>query len=63
MERKTTKDDLVKVLRERNSKGKYDAIIIRAANNGYHDFKFTDIPGHPEYADCNCPKMKLVRRP
>ena len=60
MKRKTTKDDLVKVLRDRNSKGKYDAIIIRAANNGYHDHKFAKVHGHPEYAECHCPKMQLV---
>ncbi len=27
---------------------------------GYHDHKFAKIPGHPEYADCICPKMQLV---
>lgn len=39
---------------------KYKAIIDRAANNGYHDFKFDSIPGHPEYAEDVCPKMRLV---
>lgn len=39
---------------------KYKAIIERAANNGYHDFKFDSIPGHPEYAEDICPKIRLV---
>lgn len=40
---------------------KYKAIIERAANNGYHDHKFDKIPGHPEYGDCICPKVQLVK--
>jgi len=39
---------------------KYSAIITRASNNGYHDHKFHKIPGHPEYGECNCPKVQLV---
>lgn len=39
---------------------KYKAIIERAALNGYHDYKFDHIPGHPEYGECICPKMQLV---
>src|SRR5690242_19654469 len=51
---------LAVVLAERDVEKKYSAIIERAANNGYHDFKFDVVPGHPEYGDCACPKMKLV---
>jgi hypothetical protein len=40
---------------------KYREIIDRAANNGYHDFKFDRIPGHPEWAEDVCPKMRLVQ--
>jgi hypothetical protein len=61
MTRKTTQHDLVKVLTERNTNGKYNAIITRAANNGYHCFKFDQIPGHPEYGNCNEPKTQLVK--
>jgi len=57
---KTTKVDLVKELTELNVNGKYNAIINRAKNNGYHDFKFEDVPNHPEYGDCICPKAQLV---
>lgn len=39
---------------------KYKSIIDRAALNGYHDFKFDRIPGHPEWAEDVCPKMALV---
>jgi hypothetical protein len=39
---------------------KYKAIIERAALNGYHDHKFMKIPGHPEWAEDACPKMRLV---
>jgi hypothetical protein len=38
---------------------KYKDIIERAANNGYHCFKYHKIPDHPEYADCE-PKSQLV---
>lgn len=51
--------DLAEILALRD-KDKYANIINRAAVNGYHDFKFDSIPGHPEYAECNCPKMQLV---
>jgi len=40
---------------------KYQAIIERAVNNGYHDHKFDKIPGHPEYGETNCPKVQLVQ--
>lgn len=50
---------LSEILRKRDPE-KYKAIIERAANNGYHDHKFDKIPGHPEYADTACPKIKLV---
>ena len=60
MTHKTTKHHLVEALKARNENGKYNTIIARAANNGYHDHKFDKIPGHPEYGDCNCPKIKLV---
>jgi hypothetical protein len=39
---------------------KYKAIIERAALNGYHDFKYDRIPGHPEWAEDVCPKITLV---
>jgi hypothetical protein len=48
------------LLSQRNNSEKYKAIIDRAALNGYHDFKFDTIPGHPEYGDCICPKAQLV---
>lgn len=51
--------DLADILRQRDDE-KYKHIIIRAANNGYHDHKFEKIPGHPEYGDCLCPKMQLI---
>lgn len=50
--------DIAKILSDRDPV-KYKAIIERAANNGYHDHKFEKIPGHPEYADCVCPKVQL----
>ena len=60
MTRKTTKD-IASILLQMPDPGKYQKIIDRAANNGYHDFKFDTIPDHPEYfEDCVCPKMKLV---
>lgn len=52
--------DLAEILGKRNPE-KYKAIIQRAALNGYHDHKFTKVLGHPEYGDCNCPKMQLVQ--
>ena len=58
--KKTTHKDLVNILSERNKYGKYDAIIERAKNKGYHDFKFDSITNHPEYGDCFCPKAQLV---
>lgn len=39
---------------------KYKLIIERATLNGYHDYKFDKVPGHPEYGECICPKMQLV---
>jgi hypothetical protein len=51
--------DLAEILKARNP-AKYQAIIERASLNGYHDHKFAKIPGHPEYAECNCPKVQLV---
>lgn len=52
--------DLAEILSQRDPE-KYKAIIDRAANNGYHDHKFDKIPGHPEYAETNCPKVQLVQ--
>ena len=51
--------DLATILSQRDQV-KYREIIIRAGNNGYHDHKFTKIPGHPEYGECTCPKVQLV---
>jgi len=53
---KSTNKELVEELTERNTKGKYDALIERAKTNGYHDFKFDE----DKYADCICPKTDLV---
>jgi len=52
--------DLAEILRKRDAE-KYKAIIERAALNGYHDHKFDKIPGHPEYGECTCPKVQLVK--
>lgn len=52
--------DLAEILSKRDAE-KYKAIIERAGLNGYHDHKFESIPGHPEYAECICPKMQLVQ--
>lgn len=60
MEKRPSKD-LAEILTSRNISGKYDAIIERARNNGYHDHKFHKIPGHPEYGECDCPKIKLYQ--
>jgi hypothetical protein len=54
--KKTTNVDLVTVLKERNKDGKYDALIARASENGYHDFKCDD----DKYPDSICPKTDLV---
>jgi hypothetical protein len=54
---KTTNVELVKELSERNTNGKYDALIERARTNGYHDFKFDD---EDKYPDSVCPKIDLV---
>lgn len=51
--------DIADILKKRDA-DKYRDIIVRAANNGYHDFKFDNIPGHPEYGNCICPKAQLV---
>lgn len=50
--------DLAAVLRARDPE-KYASIIRRAELNGYNDYKFDVIPGHPEFDDCDCPKVKL----
>lgn len=52
--------EIANILKAKPNSEKYSAIIERAANNGYHDHKFDSIPGHPEYADCICPKIKLM---
>lgn len=54
--KKTTSIDLVAELSERNKDGKYDSIIARAKENGYHDYKIDD----EKYPNCLCPKMDLV---
>lgn len=59
--RKTSNIHLAEELILRNTGNRYDALIERAKNNGYHDFKFDTVPGHPEYADCTCPKTQLVQ--
>lgn len=51
--------DIAEILRKREPE-KYKAIIERAELNGYHDYKFMKIPGHPEYGKCNCPKVQLL---
>ena len=58
LHKKTTKE-LAEILKKMNA-DKYKHIIDRAANNGYHDFKFDQIKGHPEYGDCICPKIQLM---
>jgi hypothetical protein len=55
--KKTTTIDLVNALTKRNVDGKYDKIIERAKDNGYHDFKFEQ---SGKYPDCICPKVELV---
>lgn len=52
---KSTNKELVEVLTKRNTEGKYNDIIFRAKNNGYHDFKFDE-----DVYDCVCPKIDLV---
>lgn len=51
--------DLATILSSRDQ-NKYRDIIVRAANNGYHDHKFNKVPDHPEYGQCLCPKVQLV---
>jgi len=51
--------EIAHILAKRNPE-RYKAIIERASLNGYHDFKHDSIPGHPEYADCICPKVQLI---
>lgn len=53
---KSTNIELVNELIKRNTKGKYHAIIERARDKGYHDFKFDE----EKYPDCVCPKIDLV---
>lgn len=55
----TTTKDLALILTERDCVN-YQHIIERASLNGYHDFKYDRIPGHPEYGDCTCPKEQLI---
>lgn len=55
---KQTKE-IAEILRKRDPE-KYKAIIERDELNGYHDFKFDMVPGHPEYGDTLCPKIQLV---
>lgn len=57
--RQTTRD-IASILKTRNLDGRYDAIIQRAENDGYHDFKFDRVAEHPEYGECICPKVQLV---
>lgn len=52
--------DLAKTLSDLDAV-KYADIVERAANNGYHDFKYDRIKDHPEYADTLCPKFQLVQ--
>lgn len=52
--------DLAEILSKRDAE-KYKSIIERAALNGYHDHKFSKIPGHPEYGKCICPKVQLIQ--
>lgn len=53
---KTTNVELVQELTERNTEGKYDKIIERAKDCGYHDFKMDD----DKYEDSIGPKIDLV---
>ena len=39
---------------------KYKNIIERSIRNGYHEFKFDNIPGFPEYGECTGPKTQLI---
>lgn len=55
---KSTDVELVEVLTERNTEGKYNKIIERAKERGYHDFKFDT---NPKYKDCIIPKMQLAQ--
>jgi len=50
----------IAIILAKRDKQKYSAIIHRAALNGYHDFKFDSIPGHPEYGETVCPKLQLI---
>lgn len=52
--------DIADILKAINTEGKYDAIILRASLQGYHDFKHDKIPDHPEWGECICPKVQLV---
>jgi len=53
---KTTDVDLVNELIRRNTNGKYHAIIERARDKGYHDFKCDE----DKYPDSICPKVDLA---
>ncbi len=53
---KSTNIELVSELTKRNTDGRYNSIIERAADKGYHDFKFDE----DKYEDCICPKIDLV---
>lgn len=50
--RKSTNNELVELLQQRNQNNQYDWLIENAKNNRYHDFK------NPE--DVLCGKMELV---
>jgi hypothetical protein len=50
MAKKTTNVDLVKILHERNKNREYDALIVLAARNHYHDYK----------SEAAAPKMELI---
>ncbi len=59
MKKNKSTQEVAIILGKRDTE-KYKEIIVRAANNGYHDFKFDNIPNHPEYGECICPKSQLV---
>lgn len=51
---------LADILALRNTHGRYGHIIARCLNDGYNDFKFDRVPGHPKYAEDICPKVVLM---
>lgn len=56
----STSSKYLAVILAKRDPEKYKSIIERASLNAYHDFKFDQIPGHPEYGDTICPKIQLV---